>query len=237
MAKFKLCKIDDCGNAAVARELCPGHKARLERYGDPTGGRGAVRQRPNKVCSVAGCTKIVSGRGYCQSHSRMVRIHGVATLKGKTAFGEAKQMIESAAKATHNKCIIWPYNTIKSGYGVVRYNGRNQPAHRVALMLSTNTEGNSGLVAAHDPIHCSSRLCVNPNHLRWATYAENTADREVSGTGFERGEQSLLSKLSASDVLAVRAHKGTYYEIAELFGIDTSHVWRIRSRKSWSHID
>lgn len=37
-------------------------------------------------------------------------------------------------------------------------------------------------VAAHDPENCTSRLCINPMHLRWATQEQNVADQRVSGS-------------------------------------------------------
>lgn len=78
----------------------------------------------------------------------------------------------------------WPWlgaKSLKSSgyYGHIRASEpphRVLLAHRVALFLYTGDWG-EGMDAAHED-GCTSTLCVNPRHLRWATRRGNMADND-----------------------------------------------------------
>jgi DNA-binding NarL/FixJ family response regulator len=83
-----------------------------------------------------------------------------------------------------------------------------------------------GLHAAHS---CGRRACVNPNHIRWATPAENTADKRIHGT-HSIGEQNPMAKLSNAQVCEVRALAANgrkHTEIAKEFGMSNSTISQI----------
>lgn len=45
-----------------------------------------------------------------------------------------------------------------------------------------------------------------------------------------------MSKLNESDVLTIRASKGSTRAIAERFNVSTMTIYYIRSRRTWKHI-
>lgn len=90
----------------------------------------------------------------------------------------------------------WPWLGAKSRKrsetqrGHIKSHGRNLLAHRVALWLQTDPEatsmvgydgpmGDARLQACHAR-SCTTRLCCNPAHLYWGTFAENVADRRAT---------------------------------------------------------
>lgn len=88
------------------------------------------------------------------------------------------------------------------------------------------------------PAHEIAHIDGNPSNnaaenLRWATAAENAADRERHGT-VVRGEASVCAKLTADDVRAIRAATGRYADIAAPYGIDRHTVGDIKLRKTWA---
>ncbi len=66
-------------------------------------------------------------------------------------------------------CWEWQANTTPNGYGLVKLDGRNQMAHRVAYELFVGPIPD-GLEIDH---LCRVRNCVNPEHLEPVTGREN----------------------------------------------------------------
>lgn len=72
-------------------------------------------------------------------------------------------------------------------------------------------------------------------NLQWGTRQEQNVDRVVHGTS-NRGARNGQSKLTESEVRKIRASKGTDKEIAKEFGVAGSQVTRIKSGKTWGHV-
>ncbi|WJI43714.1 hypothetical protein NL532_24210 [Mesorhizobium sp. C120A] len=75
---------------------------------------------------------------------------------------------------------------------------------------------------------------MNQWHLSWKTPIENAADKLDHGT-IARGEQHGNAKLTEADVRSIRSLGGglLHREIGDLFGVTSSTISVIRSRKSW----
>lgn len=73
-------------------------------------------------------------------------------------------------------CMRWIGAIKSNGYGVMSIAGKNQHAHRVALLLS-GQDLTPGMVVDH---LCRNRWCVNPEHLEMVTKSEN-AVRGIPG--------------------------------------------------------
>lgn len=76
-------------------------------------------------------------------------------------------------------------------------------------------------------------------NLRWATQAENEADKVFHGTAVV-GELHPLAKLREVDVVAIRAmlSTGRYSQqvVAELFGVSKGKIGQIATQRSWKHV-
>lgn len=86
--------------------------------------------------------------------------------------------VEKALVCTSDKCLEWPFNTA-GGYGLISYNGsKGILVHRYVLEKVSGPPPEEWYHAAHN---CGNKLCVNPNHLRWATPSENMQDKWKHG--------------------------------------------------------
>jgi len=125
---------------------------------------------------------------------------------------------------------------LKSGYRQVqlcRAGKREQiKVHRlVALAFLGQPPTPRHQVAHNDGIPANN--CVE--NLRWATAKENQHDRRRHGTA-SIGESNYRAKLTANDVLAIRASTARNCDLARMYGVSWSQIYSIRIRKTWKHL-
>lgn len=185
------------------------------------------------VCSIDECGKPVWARGWCRPHYKRWERHG-NPLAGRTAEGETARFFQTVVLSHRSDdCLIWPYGRAGRGYGLMTLNGKRGYAHRFACEARNGPPPSKDAEAAHS---CGNGHlgCVNQIHLRWATTAENHADKIDHGTT-NRGERHGNSKLTTEDVLKIRSlsSKISRRDLALMFGINTGTVNDIIRRKSW----
>lgn len=153
-----------------------------------------------------------------------------------------------------NGCWEWSGPLNNSGYGIVfqdyNRNGRRaqMTAHRFSYQKHIGTIPD-GLCVMHT---CDNRKCVNPDHLKVGTWADNNRDRSLKGRSGSRtytdeqrkqyseryaGEKSPHSKLTADDVRFIRACTTMgCMKLAAKFSVSSSTIKHIRNGKSWKSV-
>src|SRR5271166_6441673 len=103
-------------------------------------------------------------------------------------------------------CWTWA-GAIRSGYGAFRDgDGRVVAAHVFAHETASGTPVPIGCVVMHS---CDNPLCVNPDHLKAGTQAQNMRDASLRGR--------LPTKLSDKDVVVIWGlHKLDKWSVAAL---------------------
>lgn len=218
------CSVDGCDGKHKGLGLCARHYKKF-RWANPA---------KIEKCSVDGCDRKIHYNGLCRSHHRRLKVYG-DTSKGQALNGAGTKFLMDSMKEETDECILWPYCKGRSGYGYVMLDGRKITAHRASLILHKGAPASEEMQACHDPIKCSSKLCINVSHLRWGTMKENLDDRLIEGS-IVRGEQCLNSKLTEQDVIAIRSTKKGTRGIAKKYGVANSAISAVRSRKTWKHV-
>lgn len=155
---------------------------------------------------------------------------------GKLPYGSIRKFVNEAFdKATPDFCIIFPGGLDRHGYAHTRINGKRQRIHRYILSKSLGRKIKENYQAAHDPIKCTSRACINRYHIREATASENQTDRVLSGTDC-KGVKHWKSKLTDSQIIEIRLDTRAQSEIANDFEISRSNVSHIKTGRRWGHI-
>lgn len=113
-------------------------------------------------------------------------------------------------------CWLWIGCVKTSGYGKFTVNFKTCAAHRASY------EHFIGEIPDKMEVRhlCHVRNCVNPDHLAIGTAKENYADRVSSGrAGW---------KLSEEQVQEIRTSTESNTSLGIKYGVDRSHIWRIR---------
>lgn len=124
------------------------------------------------TCSVPGCGKRHSAKGFCAVHYQRVlrtgKPEGVG--RGRRPRMPAVDRVLRKAKQVGD-CWIWKGKTTRDGYGEIQDQKRTRLAHRVVYEALV-VEIPHGLQLDH---LCRNPPCVNPWHLDPVTGAENVA--------------------------------------------------------------
>ena len=183
------------------------------------------------ICCVDGCDKPVKSLGYCVAHYTRVRRYGSPSAT-RSIKGQPRNFLIKHAKHKGADCLIWPFARCPKGYAKIFDKRDNNVAHRVMCRIAHGDPPPGLPVVAHS---CGRghEGCVNPSHLRWATYKENVADMVLHGTS----AHGRNAKVSQEDVLLVSALKASGISASEIgrrIGVHQTTVSSILRGKTWS---
>jgi hypothetical protein len=144
------------------------------------------------------------------------------------------------ARRSANECWPWQGEKTGDGYGMILRAGAGSQklyAHRLSLAISIGIDYDElpDLQVCHE---CDNPPCVNPVDLFLGTQGDNMKDM-ASKARSTWGERSNLAKLTAADVLAVRAamDAGTPPSMVALrFGISERYAYALGNREYWKHL-
>lgn len=141
-------------------------------------------------------------------------------------------LAERIANADRSECWEWPFARMGRGYGAAWDGAKVVGAHRIALQLD-------GVALADDQVachRCDNPACVNPDHLFVGTQSDNIRDAVAKGRHFHaglRGEDHGRSKLTETQVLAIRADGRPKQAIAADYGMSRIQVSKIKRGAAW----
>jgi hypothetical protein len=194
-----------------------------------------------RLCSVEGCGKPHTARGWCVAHYRRWQRNGEPLGSGPMfSRGEPMRFFKEVVLTCtdSSSCLFWPF-THSRGYGQLWIDGKHQYVHRLVCAVRHGPPPTPLHEAAHECGKGTSG-CVNQMHLRWATKAENAADIVAHGTAYRMfGPSNHLSKLTEEDVRQIRSLNGklSQYEIADLYGVSQAAINSLLLRKTWAWVE
>lgn len=131
-------------------------------------------------------------------------------------------------------CWEWLRYRNTRGYGRLSLNGGGVGAHRVAWKIAHRAS-----TGTLDVLHaCDNPACCNPAHLFLGTQLDNMKDMHQKGR-HAHGRTVHTARLHEDTVRFIRnavAGGESQLSLARYFGVTTSAICNIVSRKSWMHV-
>jgi len=153
------------------------------------------------TCSIDGCERKRSSRGWCNTHYERWRRHGDPHFAGKFAARNCATPHDAfraymPGVPPEDSCWEWTGCRDSEQYGVISHDYRTLRAHRVAYELFVGKIPD-GFVICH---HCDNPSCCNPNHLYAGTNSENSADMVSRGRS-RRGHREKKTRCVNGHIL------------------------------------
>ncbi len=162
-------------------------------------------------------------------------IDGRSSMRRPRFKNTAENVSRFFKRSDPDSCWEWFGYRHRQGYGRFGLNGKFVLAHRHVYEQAFGKIP-KGMSVCHS---CDNPPCVNPNHLFLGTHQENMHDAATKRR-FVHGAKSPLAKLTDEKVRLIRslymAGGISQRKIAKMFGVSSSGIARIISRKLWSHV-
>lgn len=186
-------------------------------------------------CSISECGRPLEAKGFCNKHYQRWLRHG-DPLGGGTSYGEPmKFYLDAVLPYRGRKCLIWPYARTPDGYGQIKIDGKMKSVHRLVCAEVYGPPTTPDHLAAHN-CGLGHTGCCASTHVRWATHAENVADKIIHGTAL-RGERHPQVKLTEIDVQTIRQRRdlgASAEDLADIYGVTSRTIFQIGNRETWA---
>lgn len=154
-----------------------------------------------------------------------------------------REMLDERSEfVTESGCQIWLKSLDPCGYGRMRWQSKEQKAHRLSV-LAEGINIPEGSVVMHS---CDTPSCINPKHLRVGSQKSNMRDCWAKGRGRKDVFQHMLSirrsqvgvanikaKLTEAQVLQIRSSKENGPTLAARYSVTRETIYAIKTRKTW----
>lgn len=149
--------------------------------------------------------------------------------RGKIKTPAAERFYAKVEKS--ESCWIWIGAMSWNGYG--RFAERKHHivgAHQFAWKLKSGTWPDGYVLHS-----CDNRLCVNPDHLRIGTQQDNINDAGLRNRR-SRGSTHGHAKFTERDIAEIRTSDETNIALGRRYNVIYKTIWKIRTRRSWTHV-
>ena len=181
---MNLCKISECSAKVVAWGWCDKHYRRWKNHGDPE------YVKPVEICTITDCGQQAKTRGWCQKHYMRWYKHGDPNHTENYHYKDFEESFKLNTLWVGD-CLIWTGAVSGDNYGAVSAKGEFIYAHRYAWER-VNGPIPEGMLVDH--YVCYKHNCVNIEHLRLATHAENLQNRKGYASNNTTGHRNVTYK-------------------------------------------
>ena len=144
--------------------------------------------------------------------------------------------VEKHVNIDENGCHLFTGCLNHDGYGRIGKDGKNVYVHR-EVFRKHNPEIEMTGVIMHS---CDTPNCVNPEHLKHGTVADNIADMVAKGRRVTvKGSNQPDAKLHEDDIPAIRLRLQTNESCTTIgrdYNVSDSAIRSIEKGRTWTHV-
>ena len=182
------------------------------------------------ICKIPSCSKNVLARELCNSHYRKLKKYGSPLVSKQSSTEDIRSFIKRALATETDDCIPWPYGKNGAGYGVFQLDSVKWLVHRYILFEKKGPPPSENFDAAHLPVICHNRACINHRHLDWATRSENQNHKILDKT-LVFGDFHPSTKISEADLPEIINSSESQSTLGRRFGVCQPQISKIKNRK------
>lgn len=182
------------------------------------------------------CTEPHDSRGMCPAHRSRWMLHGNPTTVARRSPNELQELIQAAAVANIDQCIIL------DGHGrrpLYMLDGETMNAARAVWIVANGDPGDNFVLHT---CHQGKEGCVNIRHLYLGDHGQNMIDM-TQAERQARGEENGCSKLTNHQVREIRRryvprdrNGNSGRALADEFGVSATAISYVVQQKTWDHV-
>jgi hypothetical protein len=145
---------------------------------------------------------------------------------------EVWAILVSKARVNSNACMLIEHGfSVGIGYKKVRAENHEMYAHQLSDFMARG-ERPPDTVLLHT---CDRPNCINPDHIKRGTHAENVADKMRKGR-HRKGVTMPNSLLTDEIIREVLLSPLTFAQCSVKYNVSRGAIHNIRSGRSWNHV-
>lgn len=148
------------------------------------------------------------------------------------AHANLQDILAHTKRNEKTNCLEWQLSK-DEGYAKWRVNQKKITVSRLVCELIYG-KPEDGWLALHS---CDNPPCLNPDHLRWGTMADNNQDKIDRAR--LKGERHPRAKYTNAQILEVKkmiASGASTIEVCEQFGMSKETYFGIKSGRDWQNV-
>jgi hypothetical protein len=135
-----------------------------------------------------------------------------------------------------NGCLLFKGHLDECGYGRISRDGKLVRVHREVWKLNNPDQEITGVI-----MHtCDTPNCINSEHLKHGTVADNVADMVAKGRRVTvKGTAQKDAKLTELDIPIIRQllkDGKSGYAISKMYNVSESAIRFVKQNKTWKHV-
>jgi hypothetical protein len=135
---------------------------------------------------------------------------------------QCERFFTKVDKDVSGGCWEWRGNMQTNGYGLMNVDKKHWRAHRLSYVIKHGAIPD-GMFLMHQ---CDNKICVNPEHLKPGTHAENMAEMKERG----RASRATKRRLTQEQIKYILESGKSISTLTAELGVHPRTIERIRQR-------